>query len=171
MKYWYREWQDIVYERLRRVVDLGYDGVYLDGIDVYEYWEERGYLGAEELMVNLVVNISRFVKNLKSGFLVLPQNGLKLLRHDEYLDAIDGVGKEDTWFLLDERRSQAEIRHDLELLRLARSSGKLVLVIDYPRRLEHIREFFENALAEGFVPYVGPLELDEVGYYECPSGG
>ena len=53
-------------------------------------------------------------------------------------------------------------------MRSAKARGKLVLVIDYPTSVDSIREFFERALAEGFVPYVGPLELDRVGYYEAP---
>ncbi len=168
VKYWYREWQDIVFKRLKRIVELGYDGVYLDGIDVYEYWEEKGYGKAREYMIELVVNISRYVKSIKREFLVFPQNGLELLRDKRYLSAIDGVGKEDTWFLGDEKRSESEVEHDLALLREARQAGKLVLVIDYPTDLTNIRVFFAQALAEGFVPYVGPLELDRVGYYVAP---
>jgi len=169
VKYWDEEWQSITYDRLRKVVELGYDGVYLDGIDVYEYWEEEGYSGAEELMVSFVINISEYLRELKPGFLVFPQNALELLRYEDYLEAIDGVGKEDTWFLHDKRRSPEEVGRDLELLRLAKSRGKIVLVIDYPTSIEKIREFFENALREGFAAYVGPLDLDRVGYYEPPG--
>ncbi len=118
--------------------------------------------------MKLAIEVSRFAKGLRSGFLIFPQNGVDLLALDEYLAAMDGVGKEDTWFLLNERRSPGEVQHDLELLRLARSRGKLVLVVDYPTDPDKVREFFDKALAEGFVPYVGPLDLDRVGYFKPP---
>jgi len=43
VKYWYDEWQNIIYKNndsyLNRIIDAGFDGVYLDIIDAYEYYE------------------------------------------------------------------------------------------------------------------------------------
>jgi cysteinyl-tRNA synthetase len=41
VKYWYKEWQDIILGYTRRIVDAGFDGAYLDIIDAFEYWENR----------------------------------------------------------------------------------------------------------------------------------
>ncbi len=43
VKYWQKEWQDIIFGNdesyLKKIIDAGFDGVYLDIIDAYEYFE------------------------------------------------------------------------------------------------------------------------------------
>ena len=39
VRYWNKEWQDILYGYLSRIAMAGFDGVYLDVIDAYEYFE------------------------------------------------------------------------------------------------------------------------------------
>lgn len=43
VKYWYPEWQKIIYGNddsyVKKILDAGFDGVYLDIIDAYEYYE------------------------------------------------------------------------------------------------------------------------------------
>jgi cysteinyl-tRNA synthetase len=45
VRYWYQEWQDIIYGNsdsyLYRILDAGFDGVYLDIIDAFEYFEDQ----------------------------------------------------------------------------------------------------------------------------------
>jgi cysteinyl-tRNA synthetase len=46
VKYWSEDWQNIIYgtssSYLTTIMDAGFDGVYLDIIDAYEYFEEEG---------------------------------------------------------------------------------------------------------------------------------
>ena len=43
MAYWQPEWKDIIYGNddsyLKKILDAGFDGVYLDIIDAYERYE------------------------------------------------------------------------------------------------------------------------------------
>jgi cysteinyl-tRNA synthetase len=43
VKYWEKEWQDIIYGNedsyLKKIIDAGFDGTYLDIIDAFEYFE------------------------------------------------------------------------------------------------------------------------------------
>ena len=43
VRYWAKEWQNIIYGNeesyLKKIIDAGFDGVYLDIIDAYEYFE------------------------------------------------------------------------------------------------------------------------------------
>lgn len=45
VRYWEKEWQNIIYGNdssyLKKILDAGFDGVYLDLIDAYEYFEEK----------------------------------------------------------------------------------------------------------------------------------
>jgi len=44
VRYWYSEWQDIIFGNdesyLKLIIDAGFDGVYLDIVDAFEYFEE-----------------------------------------------------------------------------------------------------------------------------------
>ncbi len=46
VKYWEKAWQDIIFGNndsyLKKIMDAGFDGVYLDIIDAFEYFEEHG---------------------------------------------------------------------------------------------------------------------------------
>ena len=46
VKYWEKAWQDIIFGNndsyLQKILDAGFDGVYLDIIDAFEYFEEEG---------------------------------------------------------------------------------------------------------------------------------
>ena len=43
VRYWEEEWQSIIYGNndsyLKKIIDAGFDGVYLDIIDAFEYFE------------------------------------------------------------------------------------------------------------------------------------
>ncbi len=41
VKYWKEEWQNIVLGYLDKIIEAGFDGVYLDIIDAYEYYEDK----------------------------------------------------------------------------------------------------------------------------------
>ncbi|MDI6840685.1 MAG: endo alpha-1,4 polygalactosaminidase [bacterium] len=41
VKYWKREWQVIILGYLKKIIDASFDGVYLDIIDAYEYFESH----------------------------------------------------------------------------------------------------------------------------------
>ncbi len=45
VKYWQKDWQNIIYgssdSYLDKIIELGFDGVYLDTVDTYVYYQER----------------------------------------------------------------------------------------------------------------------------------
>ncbi len=89
VQFWHPEWQAIVFEELDRIVEAGFDGVYLDRIDVYELFPEH-----RQEMIDLVLEISR--RGRQSGgadFGVFPQNAEELLEEPRYLAAITGIAR------------------------------------------------------------------------------
>jgi cysteinyl-tRNA synthetase len=45
VRYWDKTWQNIIYGNndtyLKKIIDAGFDGVYLDVVDAFEYFEEK----------------------------------------------------------------------------------------------------------------------------------
>jgi len=166
VKYWEREWQDIIFSAndsyLDRILDAGFQGVYLDIVDAYEYFEEQGREAAARGMVDFVLNITDHSMMRDPGFLVIPQNGEGLLIHDDYLQAISGQGKEDLFFVDDEKQDREETDYSLGLLRNATDSGRFVLVTDYPTKDGNIETFYQRSADEGFLAFRGNRDLDTI---------
>src|SRR5262249_52441230 len=95
VKYWDPAWQAILFgtasgpneSYLDRILDQGFDGVYLDIIDAFTYWADEGIrtrAQARADMMDLVAAIAHYARVTRNhpGFLVFPQNGLDIVRND-----------------------------------------------------------------------------------------
>ncbi len=163
VEYWNREWQRIIFDRLDDIVENGYNGVYLDIIDAYEYFEDRRDVDSKKEMIEFVKRISQLAKNKNPEFLIIPQNAVELYEEEDYKEAIDGFGKEDTWY--DEDGSLK--KEGLEYMREAKDDGKIILAVDYPLTKKDICSFYENCWKEGFYCTVEDRELSMDEPIEC----
>jgi len=198
--YWDPEWQAIIIHNpgghpvlgelesaLDRILAAGFDGVWLDIIDAFEFFGPRGDGGngtrpqAAGDMALFVEALSRYARGVRPGFIVSPQNGATILSEDlvhplsaaeqqAYLDAVDALGVEDILFA-GKRDENNRYRPDLfrvPLIDRFRAAGKRVLTIDYlTPRAAHFRQpdldsFFQLAGERGWVPTSSRRNLDEV---------
>jgi len=170
VRYWDSDWQETVLDYIDSIMDSGFNGIYLDIIDAYEYWGPDGDSGleratAEQDMVDFVIAISGYAKARDPDFLIYPQNGEALGVHPEYLAAVDGIGREDVWYNDDE--AQDDTNTTLGYLELFSDAGKHVIVIDYPTDTELVADFCGKAEAWGYSSYPGVRDLDEIRL--CPE--
>jgi cysteinyl-tRNA synthetase, unknown class len=150
VRFWQDGWRDIIYrgERpyLRRIVDAGFDGVYLDRVDIWEqHIKERPTARAE--MIAFVEALAATARRWKPGFLVLPQNADHLLSDRGYRNAIDGLGKEDLLYGTagsDIRSAEKDIAWSKHQLSLLLADYKPVFAVEYPTVPDNIA----NAKAE-----------------------
>ncbi len=169
VKYWDSAWKAIIFTYLDKIIDAGFDGVYLDIIDAYEYWGPGGesglnYSTADREMVNFVKEIAYHarVKRGKSNFLIFPQNGEGLASYADYLQVVSGIGREDVWYYDNSPNPPDQINLCLSFLDRFKQAGKLVLVIDYVTQRELIDDFYAKARAKGYVPYATVRALDRI---------
>lgn len=171
VKYWDPEWQKIIYgsqaSYLDQIIDAGFDGVYLDIIDGFEYWQAK-HAEAEQEMVDFVKKIADYARKAKNkpDFGVFPQNGEELSSHPDYVATVTGIGKEDTWTDGNEPQSQEDIDFVTSHLDVFKKAGKLVLCTDYPTNAKLTLQFKENAKSKGYLSYVGPRDLDKLNEQE-----
>ena len=178
--YWDPEWQAIIFGSpdayLDKIIAQGFDGVYLDIIDGFEYYEKERPAAVEE-MANFVSELAAYARS-KAGedFLIFGQNGLRLLAVDTYLNALNGVGKEDLFFREPSKAERAagitasvlpsdesEINFSMPFLAMAQEAGKLVLNIEYPAgdpKLAMIA--VERSRKAGFLPLIAHRELETI---------
>jgi len=173
VRYWDPAWQALVFgspdSYLDKIAAAGFDGVYLDIVDGYEYWGPDGVgeldaATAEQSMVDFVSSLAAYARAAsgRPRFGVFPQNGADLGRHPEYLEVVTGIGQEDTWYDGERRQPFAETAYVVRGLQRFERAGKLVLCTDYCRRAAHIDRFYGRARSHGFVPYATVRDLDRL---------
>lgn len=106
VKYWHTDWKSIWLGQdgyLQQMIDAGFDGIYLDWIEAFS--DENVTTAAvadgvnpENEMVTWVGELAAYARNQDPDFLVIGQNAAELSYRDDYLDIIDAVAQEQTWF-------------------------------------------------------------------------
>ncbi|MBM4087180.1 MAG: hypothetical protein FJ272_20510, partial [Planctomycetes bacterium] len=173
VRYWEPGWQSLIYgaatSYLDKIIVTGYDGVYLDIIDAYEYWGPGGESGlnrptAEQEIVDFVKALAQYarVTQTQPTFGVFPQNAEPLSAHPDYVQAVTGIGKEDLWYRGNTRQPASYTQEAIADLDIFEQAGKPVLVIDYVRQSGLIGSFYSKATARGYVPYATLRPLDKL---------
>ena len=106
-----------------------------------------------------------------------PQNGQELLTETgnvygdlaiEYLNAIDGVGREDLFYGYngdDIPTPETERSYMIKWLELAKENGKKVLVIDYCTTKAFIDSSYAKNFGKGYISFATKKELDVIPEY------
>ena len=159
VEFWKESWKTIIYSYLDKIILAEFDGIYMDLIDAYEYYEPS-VTHSDWLMINFVTNISLYVKaRMGNDFAVFVQNGDDLLSNSTYLDNIDGIGREDLFYDDDEETDEDDREDAIDNLNEALDEDKAVLVIDYPSS-EYRYDFYKLCVDNGFLPYAAERDLD-----------
>ncbi len=164
VKYWEKGWQDIVYHYLDIIMAQGFNGVYLDIIDAYQYYQDQGISNAEQLMIDFVHNISDYTRNIAgTNFLIIPQNGEQLLGNETYRSFVSGIGVEDLFYQNDgTKNTDSEIAQRENYLDLLVNDNKLVLTVDYVQDKTKQQDVYTSAKAKGYIPYTTVLDLNKL---------
>jgi cysteinyl-tRNA synthetase len=167
VKYWAEKWQSIIFgspnSYFDKIMGAGFDGVYLDIIDAYQYYEEKGYSNAREDMINFVIAIADYAHRTKGvkDFGIFAQNAEELVENMDYLNVLTGIGREEVYFEATNIRTSIHHRAAIETyLDLVVAENKLVLTVDYCNKQEYIDEAYTLAKEKGYVPYCTTVELD-----------
>ncbi len=166
VRYWDPDWQSIVLRYADRVLASGFDGVYLDIIDAYEYFADWGRVTAVQHMADFVGLIASYVRARDADFFIFTQNAPELATQTiGYLDSIDGIGQEDIYFgyEVDGKPTDPTLTLDLEnSLDVIGNAGKLVLTIDYTTQPGQVRNAYARARDKGYVPFTTVRGLDRL---------
>ncbi|WP_320174878.1 MJ1477/TM1410 family putative glycoside hydrolase [Maridesulfovibrio sp.] len=138
VKYWREDWWEKgLRPYLDRIIEAGFDGVYLDIVDAYWFWHEQGIdvRNTADDMVKLIKRIGDYTRT-KAGknFIICPQNGMGVFKDcspeykDVYFKTVDMVGLES---LLFNYYSEGDKNYRLQLARELAGAGKTILDVEY----------------------------------------
>ncbi len=184
VRYWEDGWRAILMgttagpdeSYLDRILDQGFDGVYLDIIDAYYYWSEEvsENENAAHDMVQLLADLKAYaVDRGFPDFLIIPQNGEWLPEDvDEtdrtlYYSTVDGIGVEDLFNFGDlENDNPANFRtEDAEVIDEMITNGKVVLSVDYLTQQDLIEAYYPLAIERDYAPLATVRALDQLIYF------
>jgi cysteinyl-tRNA synthetase, unknown class len=170
VRFWMPEWQALMIgsanSALARVIELGFDGVYLDRVDVYQDAVDLGLIKsspARAAMIQFVRDLSARAKALRTDFKVIVQNAEELLDSKSYRAAIDAVAKEDLLHGLKGtgvRNAASDISDSREALKRLRADGKPVFAIEYLTSDEQIATARAELARNHFTPVFPTRGLD-----------
>ncbi|MBU1878269.1 MAG: endo alpha-1,4 polygalactosaminidase, partial [Chloroflexi bacterium] len=166
VRYWDPGWQAIVFSYTDRLLDAGFDGAYLDIIDAYEYYADRGRATAAQEMADFVAAIRAYARARDPDFLIVPQNAPELAGLvPAYLHSVDGIGQEDIYYgyNADNQPTPPAVTAEMEgYLDVFKAAGKLVLTVDYATTPAHVDDAYAKSQAKGYVPFVTVRDLDQL---------
>jgi len=196
IRYWDEDWQqNIIRPYLDKILSQGFQGVYLDIIDAFEYWADTENYGTGKeqqlqgdpiddeaeaarrmiAFVKWIANYCRTNSPLGNAFLIIPQNGERILQYDSdgsYLSTVSGIGIEDLWYVGTEEQDPNELTYRLLFLEKFRAQNKLILSVDYvdngnrtdQQNLSRIKNYLSKCATKGFFAYAARSnrELDTI---------
>jgi cysteinyl-tRNA synthetase, unknown class len=177
VKFWDPGWQAMMFggpeKYLDSIIRAGFDGVYLDRVDVFAEWAGK-YPKAEAEMVKFIERLTAYARRLNPDFLIVIQNGEELVRFPAVRNIIDGVAKESAFYGQEggpeKRNGDADIAGTLAHLRTARKAGNLVLLVEYANTADAISDIRTLAGAEGFPLLITRRDLGDAGEPQKPPG-
>ena len=169
VEFWDDDWQSNIFGNpdsyLDKVIAVGFDGVYLDIIDAYEFFEERGVPGSRQRMIDFVIELSNYAKSKNPDFLIVPQNAPELGEDPAYLDVVDGIGMESVYYGYEFNNVATDPAITLELeaaLFRFTADGKFVLTTDYAVTSLSVQDAYERSRSNGFLPTVTDVDLADL---------
>jgi len=174
VKFWAPEWKAILKSYLDRIIADGYDGIYMDWLEAFEFGAVAKAAAAEGKngraeMAALVKELAAYARAKKPGFLFVGQNGAVLADEPDYLSTVDGQAQEDTWFSGgatgaggDIATKPADTQDLIKALNVFKKAGIPVFTCDYAFKADHVSACYTNAATLGFVGYVTGVQLDRL---------
>lgn len=166
VKYWREDWWETgLRPYLDRILEAGFDGIYMDIIDAYWYWHEQGMdvQTTSDEMVKLIKRIADYCrKRAGKNFVISPQNGMGVFTScspeykEVFFNTIDMVGLES---LLYNYYSEADRDNRLKLAKEIADAGKIVLDIEYIKPSQY-KEYLKKVRQLDFplVPYASTTD-------------
>jgi len=159
--FWHPAWRRILRRVLKSIEREGYDGILLDNIDVYEYWEEKGCKAEEKLLM-----IIKWIKLTYSGKIYVNiGSGLKLIYDEEFMKLVDGILREEVWASYRGVIDPEETREILNALIYAKQRGKDVVILDYSNDERLTNAILSECAILGFKCYIGSRDLNSLPKY------
>lgn len=178
VKFWRDEWKTIMKDYLGRIMDDGYDGIYLDWLEVYDFdpveqaAADEGLDVIEEL-TDFIAELRAYADSRNPDFWFIAQNASELCDYPEYVALFDAISQEQIWYDGGGDPDSGEQPGDVPLdpydsdeyvtnLKKWLGAGKVVFNCEYARETANVERSYRLGKENGFKTYVTLRLLDEL---------
>lgn len=103
VKFWSPEWKTIMKHYIGRIIDDGYDGIYLDWLMIYDFppaieKAHREGVDIKQELTAFIGELTGYARGRKPGFLFIAQNAPELGTDAAYAGLFDAIAQEDIWY-------------------------------------------------------------------------
>lgn len=172
VKFWVEDWRKLIFSApgsyLDRVTDLGFDGVYLDGLARLD--DLQGvHPSTKRDMIRFVTEIAAKARAKRPGFIVMIQAEPSILDDPSLRNAIDGVGIEGGLYGADglQRRQASDIVQMYEALRPLQNEGKPVFAVEFAMAGDFVNRAAVELRRRGIVPGSERSETQTSRAHDC----
>jgi cysteinyl-tRNA synthetase, unknown class len=166
VQFWQQAWKDIIFSGpnsyLDRIMAAGFDGLYLDRVDVY--WDiRRDFADSRRQMLRFIEELAATARSRQPDFLLIAQNAEALLSDASYRRTIDAIAKEDLFRgvgATGQRNDPDLVAWSLGQLKLMQRAKKPVFVVEYLTTPEAIAATKQEAEARRLVATFPTRALD-----------
>jgi cysteinyl-tRNA synthetase, unknown class len=192
--FWRPRWRELLLKNnglVDRIMAAGFDGLYLEGVDVCEndalsnFASRKENIDTEAVMVKLISDIRQHARQAKNHAVVVTQNTPELLEgQPKYAQAIDGICGESIWFsgrdgaawedtsggdIPNREKDEDSTPGQIQQYQKFKQAGLPVFTIDYCVSAGNATRVYRQSAALGFVPLVTRISLAEL--TETPPPG
>lgn len=169
VKYWDPAWRDVIDDYLDKIIKAGFDGVYLDIVDAFDYYEDKKVKA--KLMFDLIKHIRKYAQERTKNFYIFQQNATSLI---SYLDkpsdlkgVVDALGVESAFFRGDKLMNNPyrPDKYMLDYIRQYQSIGIPVFSIEYINQKNLIQKYCKISAKERMIPLAAEKNLDGKLYF------
>lgn len=177
VKFWRQQWKKIMKQAIDKIIDDGYDGIYMDWLEVYSFEpvakaaKNEGLDSVEE-MIEFVNELADYARLKKKDFIIIAQNAAELGEKKRYIDVFDAIAQEAIWFDggdSDKEEKVGDVRNVKQLtgeyikyLNIWQKANKPILDVEYATTPKNAVEAYELGNKNGFLTYVTTRPLDSL---------
>ena len=158
VKFWKNEWKELMKQYLDKIIEDGYDGVYLDWLEAYSFGPVKAVAKAEGLdpekeMKRFILDLRSHVEKTKPEFIFIAQNAAELGKYPEYVYLFDAISQEEVF-------SGKETKTLIDQLKLWQDLQKPVFNVEYETDPAKAKRLYEIGDMHKYKTYVTTRELD-----------
>lgn len=178
VKFWDPQWKSVLKDYLSRIMDDGFDGIYLDWLAIYESPAIQVLAAKENRdprieMINLISELSTFARNREDDFLFIAQNAPELGSYPAYISLFNAIAQEDIWFdgsgdpdgggaQGDMRVDSLDTQYYLDQLQIWQLNHKPVFNVEYAQETQNVNTAYQNGEANKLKTYTTNRLLDKL---------
>ena len=166
VRYWDPGWREVIVSGanayLKRIIDAGFEGVYLDRVDMWENTRDLNP-NAKMAMIDFVAELAATARRLKPGFIIIAQNAEDLLDDRRYRRTVDAVAKEELFYSKTDtggRNKPEDVAASLRHLKWLSWQWKPSFPVEYLLKAGDIATTDKEARGLGLVPVFPTRALD-----------